>query len=845
MLSDKSSFAARRRRDVAAGALLFAIAFAVATWYVPFFRASGGKPRFYQEEFGAAVMQACGFGFVNPEPLQSPPLTAFLTQATDEVSCSSLSAPPQPQALRPMQRAFRYLMMAVGETWKVRGHVAWSALTPLFALLFGTAIALTYAILRQGMGIPLSVVIAALMTVSTLQLNNLPHLRDFAKAPFVLALVLIALRLVGGPFAKRRTILLAATAGVVTGIGMGFRNDVMVAMPAFVVLFVAFLPIGWREAWTTRLGAVAAYIAAVVMAMLPMLAVYNTGGGSSSQHLVLLGLTPAFSHDLGVDNSRLYEWGFEYRDELALAMIDNYSDRRLGRHEFLRMYGGDYDRAASQYLRDIAIDFPADLLARVYASAVRITELPYSVTTSALMPPPYVEGRMRAVFEARAWLARTLGGVWPWAFAIALVTLSFASIHLGLFAALFVFYVAAYPALQFQERHIFHLEFLGWWVLGFTLSLIGRAALAARKGQTSLAAFTPRAGWRDSALKAAILCTVVAFVIATPLSVLRAYQRQHTPAVIRSIVSAPRVDVDVTPTGAMPGLVQSLPADDGVHAAYLVVDLGGPKCDQLDVPVTLRYDAQNPAYDFSHTKSVRMPLADDPFELVFPVYFRSPGSIDRAQEPFAFRGLELPESARSCLMRVSRIADPQQFPVLMEMRLPPQWERATPYATITGVEGRENPPAVYTFPADLSRHEAQRLLRQSSTPFAAQDVKTMSSTLTMNGASWKVDGAGGVGGRAPLLYLVEMKDRPLKKHTAFVAEGRIDKGGVTFGVVRGVEWITQLHVRQTGPFSVVIDIPDDGDYRVIMANNLLGMSLENHVTVTRAGLVAPMEPPAP
>ena len=85
-----------------------------------------------------------------------------------------------------------------------------------------------------------------------------------------------------------------------------------------------------------------------MLAMCPMWSTYTTGGGSSSQHLVLLGLAPAFSRDLGVDNSRLYEWGFEYRDELALAMIDNYADRRLGQHAFLKMYGPEYDRAGSR-----------------------------------------------------------------------------------------------------------------------------------------------------------------------------------------------------------------------------------------------------------------------------------------------------------------------------------------------------------------------------------------------------------------------------------------------------------------------------------------------------------------
>ena len=86
--------------------------------------------------------------------------------------------------------------------------MAWSALTPLYALLYGITVVLAFAIFRQGMG-PIAAGLCALaIAVSTLHLNNLPHLRDYGKAPFVLALVLIAIRLVVPP-APRRTCWLA------------------------------------------------------------------------------------------------------------------------------------------------------------------------------------------------------------------------------------------------------------------------------------------------------------------------------------------------------------------------------------------------------------------------------------------------------------------------------------------------------------------------------------------------------------------------------------------------------------------------------------------------------------
>ena len=807
----------------------------MASWYLPQFVASGGKPWFYQQEFGPAVMEGCGLGYVNPDSASRPALTAFLNRKADDVSCGDVASVAT-KPLTSMQRAFRYLIMTVGETWKLRGHVAWSSLTPLYGFLYGLTIVLAYAILRQGMDPAVSAVVAVALIASTLQLNNLPHLRDYAKAPFVLALVLTAMRLVLPAAATWRTLGLAALAGLLTGVGVGFRNDLLVAIPAFLAVFALFLPGGFRETLKLRASAIAIYVVTVYIAMWPMSSVYTTGGGNSTQHLVLLGLTPAFSADLGVDNSRLYEVGFEYRDELALAIIDNYADRHLAEHRFLPMYGADYDRTATRYLIDVATTFPADLLARVYASAVRITELPHSTMTAALVVPEFLPSPVKSLLLLKANALRWLGTLWPWPLVFTLAALSIFSVRLGLFAAMLVFYLSGYPAIQFQERHFFHLEFVGWWTIGFPVAIAARAAWALLDGQRRAAwlkSIRPDVGWLRAVGFSAAVWVGLALVIAGPLWLLRQYQQRQVRALLTAIAQAPRTDLD------LPTLVRNLPADGGVHAAYLVADIGGSHCDAMKVGVTQRYHAMSPGYDFTHTVDVPVPLADTPTRLVFPAYFRNPGSTSPVDEPFGFTGLELPAVDAACLVRVSAVNDPSAFPMLLDLRLRPDWDRATPYATISGVEPRMNPAEVYTVPETLSRSSVKRSLAAMSSAFVPADILKVSPTFRMDGAAWSVAGAGGVGGRGPLLYLVEMKPRHLQKGTTFVAQGSIEKGGVTFGMVRNDQWAVQLHVVQTGDFSVVITVPEDGDYKVIMANNLRGMSLENRVTVRRAGLVMP------
>ena len=820
----------------------------IASWFVPHYVHAGGKPWFYQEEFGPAAMIACGHGYVNPDATTAPGLDAFLHLKRDALSCSDLSG-VRTLPVTSMQRAFRYLISTAGWTWRIQGHVAWSALTPLYALFYGITVLLAFAIFRQGMRPIAAGLCAGAIAISTLNLNNLPHLRDYGKAPFILALALVAIRLVVPAFTTRRTLWLALLAGLLTGIGVGFRNDLLVAIPAFVAVFAVFLPLGWREKVAVRALAIAMYGGGVMLAMYPMWSTYTTGGGNSTQHLVLLGLTPAFSHDLGVDNSRLYEWGFEYRDELALAMIDNYADRRLGEHTFLRMYGPGYDRAGSRYLGDVARAFPADLLARVYASAVGVMSLPHSTTSSALMAPAFAPAPLQRVYASREWALRALGPYWPWTFAITFVVLSLASVRLGLFAALFILYVSGYPALQFQERHFFHLEFVGWLAFGFTASLAARTAGAltsSARRSTFLKEMHPDAGWpRAAGMAIGLSCVLIAIVVA-PLSVLRKYQQDHVRRMLHAIVAAPREDLAAvrvsTTTGGVrfesPSLALGFPAGDGVHAAYVAAELGGAGCDALKLEVTERYTASQRSYDFTHTVTVPTPLSDRPAQIFFPAYFRHPDAGDSFAERFAFAGLEVPASAAGCVIRLSRVQDLSQVPLLLDLQLRPDWDKVTPYATIAGVEARINPPEVYAFPVDLPRSIVKRALTARAVPFQPADISKQSKTFTMLEHEWRVAGVGGVGGRGPLLYLVEMKARHLDTGSFVIAEGRIDKGGATFGLVRNDEWTTQVQVTQTGAFSVVIKVPDAGDYKVVLANNLLGMSSWNtRLVVTRAGLV--------
>jgi len=169
---------------------------------------SGGHPFFYQNYFEPAVMTACGKGFLVTPPAQRPPaVQAFLLQRTDRFSCTDLPADLHVGTEGLYQGPWRYLMTAVAVAWMVLG-ISWSGLAPLFGVLYGATTVLAYALFRLVAGRVASLGCAAAVCLSRLQIANLPNLRDYAKAPFRLALMLILASLVVPPWRGRYVLLL-------------------------------------------------------------------------------------------------------------------------------------------------------------------------------------------------------------------------------------------------------------------------------------------------------------------------------------------------------------------------------------------------------------------------------------------------------------------------------------------------------------------------------------------------------------------------------------------------------------------------------------------------------------
>src|SRR5581483_8457674 len=276
-------------------------------------------------------------------------------------------------------------------------------------------------------------------------LANVPNLRDYAKAPFTLALLAILVALVVQPRRRRDVLLLALVYGLVLGIGYGFRTDLLVDIPPFLIAVVFFLPGGPLRNAALKTGALACFAVGFVAAGWPIISTV-VGSGGCQWHVALLGLASPFDEALGVRGGS-YGWGHFYNDQYVWATVSNYATRFRPDLGYIEYCSHEYDVASWEYYRRILATFPADMVTRAYASALHVVGLPFA--------------RLRALW--------VIGPLLAAAFVVAAGT---GGLRLAWCAVFVIVYFAGYPALQFQPRHYFPFEIIGWLMLAWAIERI-------------------------------------------------------------------------------------------------------------------------------------------------------------------------------------------------------------------------------------------------------------------------------------------------------------------------------------------------------------------------------------
>jgi hypothetical protein len=781
------------------------------------------EPRFYQNEFGPAVMVAAGRGFVNPVAAPGSPLGEFLALKRPALGVADVSGVAT-QPLNQFQYGSRYMIAALGYAWKISG-ISWAAVSSLAAPLYALSLVACYAFCRLWLPRGLSLVGALFTGFSPVHLEQVPQLRDYSKAPFILwAMVLVAC-VAARPLPRWRLALLSAACGAIVGIGLGFRMDVVIMAPLFLASLIVFHD---RRPWT-RLGgkalAAGAFVLALALAAAPVLVRLSTGG-TNGFHVILLGYSDEFDDALGVNRTAYSLLPF-YNDSYVNAVVQTYDGRTSDRH--LSIPSPAYDAASRAYWLTLVRHFPADVLTRALAAAKGILNMPVSQPPLDFLAVPAGNTAWTLLAGQRPRLLR-IGVLYEWLVAVngwgvvfgavLIAAASVTSRKLGLFAATTLFVLSGYLSLQFARRHYFQLEIVPVLGLLVTIRLI-------------VVAFARPPGWQVVRRFAASIVVLV-LALGTSVVAVRAFQRMHLRRVFQQYVDAPKESVQAVladeggglwraswnATPARPLLQGSLRAD------YYVVEFDGAPLLEMSV-FGVHYKASSPDNHFG--RIVAMSGSQGVNRVFVPAYGEPPlWEID---------SFEFPVGIRNRLRGIYRVSHPERLPMLLDLRLSGDWRRGSLGQTLR-LEGDGWPDGIQVLGDSVDKVSPVavigRIESSGARPNPADVRQFHKNVLRVTRDGIEVDGPA----ESQSSYLLSLKPVHVEAPAALLVAGHLETGGLVVGLLEDDHWYRQQFTGLPGDFVAVIDITKSGTYTPIVTNATARDRDRNRFVLSRFGIVS-------
>ncbi len=659
--------------------LVFAVAFTAAAAYL---NGQAIRSPYMLHKYGASVMVGLGQGFASPNEAKAPLIRQFLRQHQAPLQAEKLPGTIPAVPPNQFERNHYYAQYLLGLFWRFFGFY-WSVLDAILALFFAITCACAYGVLRLGMGRPIALLGALLFTASPAMFYVLPQYRDFSKAPFLVASLLLLGVAIKRELRWPTLIALALALGLVVGAGTGFRRDLASAVPAALVVLLCFQPGRLRGTLLKRLLAAALFLGAFYGAARPLLTASREG--TNSAHSIALGLTRPHDERLGLGGAP-YTLGHIYRDAYMHAHISTHALFH-GNFEKSPPYGSaEYDAAGTHYLTTVAAHFPADLMLRWYrAAGLLLSEAPFALDNldrSFYPIPPLVLQLLR-------WRAYLLGGLIGWGTllaALALLLMAMVNLRTALATAFLTFYFGGYTMLQFHVRHYFVYELFFFFATGFViqalvLDLPRFARLQWRSymlGQGNSARL-----WRWPAFqRAGIFLTVALVAVEAPLGAARLYQAARVERLYSQYAQAPRQQLKVQPREgqwvhfAIPDYLPLAEATE-VHKKFRVQP--GVVAVALDAarqgfPIRFEYSAESKVNDFTTTVQFEPQISLEPHWVFFPVVNTTDNYFGAG--PRRFSGVSVPKPYASHVKGVFALTHPERLDLLLTLAIPERFKHA-------------------------------------------------------------------------------------------------------------------------------------------------------------------------
>jgi len=735
-----------------------------------------------------------------------------------------------------------------------KGKLVGAAIGAVFpyGIFYGTVFALSYGIFRLGIGRFFAILCAIGFMVSALHLYNLVPsvMRGYGKVPFFMFGIFMMGLLVKFQLKRNQLFILTAVSGLILGIGYRWiREDIALIVLPFVLALYIFQPGSFLSNIKKNVFASVVFIFCFLMFAYPVL---NKSTSSSSMISVFAGFTIPFDEKLGVSRPA-YDWGYMFLDEYGYAMSNaqpNVSD--------------------SYYVSSIVKNYPADILIRAYASVLKILDLPFSYQEA---PVGINNNLIKAIYEAKGTLLGSFAGYGLIIAIIALLMISSRSLRQAIFCLLSILYFAGYPAIQFFGKHYFYLEFISWWLLGFILHQIYIFFRQRRNVNTT----KDLSGWlyyrhqfKDIFISNTVIFSVIFFMLlAAPTLALRKYQSNHLQDIFEKYDNAVLHPLQMVkePNGSNNILISALggfvPVNKGLAVEYLVAEFSAEKCSYDTIWPVIRYERSPVSGRPDFSRTMRVDIDNNPAKntkVFFPLL-----AHEINDSPYLkgihFKGLVLPRQQATCLDGLYRVQSPELLlkgqitPITLT--LSPSWEQETRYQELSAWETS----SIHTLPALLADNIVNELMGQNIMPIRPDNISYWGNTIKFKEQEWIVKGYAS-SQKDPYDYplldrtssqfattlfaevnisqidteILRTKLIFLRKGTHLIVQGRLNVGGITFGLLKDGQSYGYVNVTERGNFSVIITVPEDGAYTIGILNRFSGYdSMENNFHLTKFG----------
>jgi hypothetical protein len=667
----------------------FLVAAVIGTAYLT----TSGQPVFYQRLHGPAVMLALGHGYFNPDPEDIPALQAFLQLKVDQLAVEDLPhIIPSKAELHPYQDLFRYPQYLIAFFWRVLG-ISWSSVNLMFGLLYGISVVSVYGIFRLATRRGISIFFTSLFCFAPLQLEFLPLLRDYGKVPFFFVVLLLLGIIVKYPLKRRYLTLMGIAFGMVCGVGLGFRDDLILAVCLFPLTLLFFSPVGLKKDIPTKLLSITLMVACFLTAAWPLFQA-RARLGTSHGHHVYLGRMARCDQRLGVGGAA-YNFGGPYSDAMVKSVVESYSYRIHGNDDELPWYTHEYDNYSNSLVQEMARTFPADFVLRAYTAVARICDGMF-LPASTPAPGGVENAAVTSFFKLHGTLERLLLRFGRYQVLLVILLICALNLRQGLYILCLGLYLLGVTAVQFNLRHHFHLALVPLWMTAIFLDGLLRMFFLWKNGDNKLGLLLRNEPWKSYVVHVLAVSIVIGVAMPSALGALRWYQYGKAHALLGEYATAELEPLSLIKTPLKDGKVlltakgfaeweqvPEEPKQRHVQTEMLVIELD---CADCPIPLRLRYlpevpGVNYPGLDLSWTvQHPQFPALQDQshegtkVRLHMPVYYASWSD---------FEGIEVAEEDLAHVKGVYRWKDRDHLPAIAAfVTLPDTWEQVPHYQSL-------------------------------------------------------------------------------------------------------------------------------------------------------------------